>query len=304
MYLAVVLLAGCLEKTEVTPPVITLSQGEDELLYFSTIQRATVDVHIESAADLVKFNTVTSPMSSWKDTTIVFDPYTHTADIKLSYKLSEGYTSRIPNDSLFSIKYVVSTEDTSCSVFRKLRYKFEYPEIDSFDVTLTSNIAQGDCLLDVDNRCTYKYTEYKNKNFDLVYVNELRESFFKFGTALASPDAPYLYEYFADKCPEYPYDPYEGLPHRQTICGAIVDPTLTWKDVTKGLVGKASDWQFPMWLNYSDSYGFGYGVTNLQQTTLFKFRLQNGRYIMIRVLSVEDRIYPTSVVNLRVYCQK
>jgi hypothetical protein len=49
----------------------------------------------------------------------------------------------------------------------------------------------------------------------------------------------------------------------------------------------------------------GVGVYDLQRTKLYKFRLQNGRFIMIRVL---ERIWPhlanQSEMKLRIYLQQ
>ena len=87
--LLLTLVYGCLKNEELSPPTITLSQGENEILNFSTIQSADVNVHIESGEELKKFTVVTRPMSSWTDTIIVFDRFT----LFRSFKSRASFTS-------------------------------------------------------------------------------------------------------------------------------------------------------------------------------------------------------------------
>ena len=290
---------GCLKNQELPPPVITISQAEDEILNFSTFQSATVNVHIDSGEELKTFDTWTTPRSSWNDTTIVFDPYTYTADINLSFRIQKGFVVS-KRDSIFDVAYTVHTEDTSCTVRRKLRYRFTYPELDSFDVKVESAMPNGKCLLDIDNRCAYKYTDYTNQNYDLVYVCEMDPNEFAFGTALVSPDAPYLQRYFRRKFPSLSYRPEKP---RATQCGIIADSNIPWSSFNSAILGDENNWVQSTRIN-ALSPSDGVGVYDLQKSVLYKFRLYNGRFVMIRIL---DRVYPQytdkSVMTLRVYLQ-
>ncbi|MCR5455782.1 MAG: hypothetical protein K6F33_12415 [Bacteroidales bacterium] len=300
--LLVSFVCGCLKNEELPPPVMTISQGENEILNFSTIQSADVSVHIESGDELRKFTTITVPMSSWTDTIIVFDAFTHRADLNLSFRMWNGVT-KLPKDSIFTVTYSAYTDDTVCSLQRKLRFRYVYPELDSFDVKVES-AATGKCLIDVENRCAYKYSEYTNHYYDLVYVCEEDPNEGGFRTALISPDAPYLIRYFQRKFPSLLYDPAK---RRSTECGVIADEInkqYTWADFNSAMLGEKNNWTPFLQINTLPPQD-GVGVVDLQKTKLFKFKLDNGRYIMIKVL---DRVYPQytdqSIISLRVYMQK
>lgn len=295
-------MCGCLKNEELPPPVITLSQAEGEILLFSTIQSADVQVHVESGDELKFFRTKTVPMSSWSDTIIAFDPFTHFADINLSFKMWKGYRN-MPNDSLFEVTYTVSTEDTSCSVKRKLRYRMVYPRLDSFDIQVES-APYGKCLIDIDNRCVYTFLEYHNHSYDLVYVNEMSPNEGTFGTALISPDAPYLMRYFQSKLGSAVYDP-SGKRH--TSCGVVIaadDSDLDWSKFNSTMLGQDNNWLVSTRINALIPND-GVGVVDLQKNKLFKFQLYNGRYVMIKIL---DRALPQeadkSVITMRVYLQQ
>ncbi len=292
------LVLGCLKKEELPPPTMTISQGADEILNFSTIQSADVSVHIESGDELRKFTTVTVPMSSWTDTTIVFDAYTHRADIDLHFRIWKGFSAK--PDDIFEVTYKAFTDDTVCTLKRKLRYRYIYPELDSFDVKVES-APTGKCLIDIENECAYKYTEYTNHNFDLVYVNEDNSNEGAFGTALVSPDSPYLMRYFQRKFPSLLYDPAK---RRSTECGIIADSKLDWTQFNSAMLGEEDNWVRSTRINALPTQD-GAGVIDLQKNKLFKFKLDNGRYIMIRVL---NRVYPQygdmSEVTLRVFIQR
>ena len=299
----ITIVCGCLKNKDVPPPVMTISQAPDEILNFSTIQSADVEVRIESGNELTMFTTNTVPISSWSDTIVQFDPYTHRAVINLSYKAWKGLrvTSR---DSIYDVTYTAYTEEDTVTLKRKLRYRYIYPELDSFDLKVES-VPNGHCLIDIDNRCTYKYSEYSQHSFDLVYVNE-READHKFGTALISPDAPYLKRYFQRVFPSMEYD---AGPRKSTQCGIIIDDIAhnkiyTWDDFSSSMLGDENNCN---WFDRICSLSpmDGVGVYDLQRTKLYKFRLQNGRFIMIRVL---ERIWPQyanqSEMKLRIYLQQ
>ncbi len=302
--LIVAVVAGCLKNEEVPPPVMTISQGENEILNFSTIQSAEVKVHVESGEELKYFQTKTVPMSSWSDTTIVFNPYTYRSDINLSFRIWKGFTVKT-QDSIFEVTYTAYTADTSCTLRRKLRYRYVYPELDSFDIEVSS-AANGKCLIDVESQKAYPYTEFSNRYYDLVYVNELGGANGEnaFGSGLISPHSPYLMRYFQWKVPTLPYD---NTNKRTTACGVIADPPdrrLTWEaDFNSVLVGDEDNWVQHDRISVLPPQD-GIGVTNLLPSTLFKFRLHNGRYMMIKVLSRQYIQYEHSTVNLRIYVQR
>ncbi|MBQ4407918.1 MAG: hypothetical protein II852_13045 [Bacteroidales bacterium] len=293
------LVYGCLKNEELPPPSITISQKENEILNFSSINSADVKVHIESGEELRKFTTKTIPMSSWSDTIILFDRFTHVADIDLSFRIWKDFklTSN-KADSIFDVTYTAYTDEAEFSISRKLRYRYIYPQLDSFDIKVES-APDGKCLLDIENRAAYKYIEYTNHNFDLVYVNEM-DGDFQFGTALISPNAPYLMRYFQRKYPSLLYDP---AGKRVTECGIIADANLDWTKFNSAMLGENNNW------NKFDRISAlppqdGVGVVDLQKNKLFKFRLNNGRYVMIRVLNRDKPQFTNaSVITLRIYFQ-
>ena len=293
------LVIGCLKNEPLPPPSITISQGENEILNFSTINFADVTVHIESGEELRKFTTKTVPMSSWSDTTILFDKFTHFADIDLSFRIWKGFkltTNR--EDSIFEVTYTAYTDEDECSIKRKLRYRYIYPELDSFDIKVES-APDGKCLLDIENRAAYKYIEYTNHNYDLVYVNEM-EYDGKFGTALISPNAPFLMRYFQHKSPSLGYDP---AGKRATECGVIADANLDWTKFNSAMLGEDNNWVKSTRINALPVQD-GVGVVDLQKSKMFKFRLNNGRYVMIRVINrVNVQFSDVSEITLRVYYQ-
>ncbi len=294
------LVIGCLKNEPLPPPSITISQGENEILNFSTINSADVTLHLESGEGLYKFTTKTVPMSSWSDTTILFDQFQYFADIDLSFRIWKGFklTSN-KEDSIFEVTYTVySRDDAESSIKRKLRYRYVYPQLDSFDIKLES-APDGKCLLDIENRSAYKYIEYTNHNYDLVYVNEMDYDG-KFGTALISPNSPFLMRYFQHKYPSLGYDPAQK---RATECGVIADASLDWTSFNSAMLGEENNWVKSTRINALPIQD-GVGVVDLQKNKMFKFRLNNGRYVMIRVL---NREYPQftdkSAILIRVYFQ-
>ena len=291
------LVLGCLKNEPLPPPTMTITQGEDEILNFSTINSADVSVHIESGEELRKFTTTTVPMSSWSDTTVVFEAFTHRADIDISYRIWKGFNAK--PDDIFEVTYKAFTDDTVCSLKRKLRYRYIYPELDSFDLKVES-ASRGKCLISIEDQCAYKYSEYTNHYFDLVYVNEM-DGEGRFGPALISPNAPYLMRYFQRKYPALPYDPAK---RRSTECGVIADSQLDWTKFNSAMLGEEDNWVRATRINALPPQD-GVGVVDLQKTKLFKFKLDNGRYIMIRVI---DRVNPQysdlSVVTLRIFYQR
>jgi hypothetical protein len=293
------LVIGCLKNEPLPPPSITISQGENEILNFSSIQSANVSVHIESGEELRKFTTKTVPMSSWSDTIIIFDKFTHVADIDLKFRIWKGFkltSNKI--DSIFEVTYTAYNDEAEVSVTRKLRYRYIYPQLDSFDIKVES-APDGKCLLDIENRSAYKYIEYTNHNYDLVYVNEMDYDG-KFGTALVSPNAPFLMRYFEHKYPSLGYDP---AGKRATECGIIADANLDWSKFNSAMLGDENNWNRFDRINALPPQD-GVGVVDLQKTKLFKFRLNNGRYVMIRVLNRDRAQYSdVSVITLRVYYQ-
>lgn len=301
--LALLLLAtlaySCLKNEELPPPSITISQKEDTILNFSTINSADVSLHIESGEELRKFTTKTVPMSSWSDTTILFDKFTHFADIDLSFRIWKGFKlSSNKADSIFEVTYTAYTDEAECSVKRKLRYRYIYPELDSFDIKLES-APDGKCLLDIENRAAYKYIEYTNHNYDLVYVNEWNGDG-NFGTGLISPNAPYLMRYFGRKYPSLIYDP--GL-KRATECGVIADGSLDWTSFNSAMLGEDNNWVKSTRINALPEHD-GVGVIDLQRNKMFKFRLNNGRYVMIQVLNREyENLTDKSTITIRVFFQ-
>ena len=307
MLLLAVLAGSCLKNEELPPPRMTLTQAEGEILDFSTIQSADVTVHLESGEVLKRFTTSTYPMSSWTDTIIDFDGFTHRADIDLSFRAHKGLKIKT-KDSLFEVTYKVFTEDSSCTLKRKLRYRFIYPQLDSFDIKVASAGKTGKCFISIDNREAYTYNEAfnKTKEFDLVYVNETDPNDYSFGTALVSPDASYLQRYFQRKLPSMPI--YDSNVQYHTDCGIVIssdlNKELTWKDFNSTMLG---DEENVLWFDRINvlSTLYGVGAVDLQPFRLYKFRLHNGRYIMVRILSkIFSQYTEKSEMELRVYLQQ
>ncbi len=122
----------------------------------------------------------------------------------------------------------------------------------------------------------------------------------KFGTGLISPRSPYLIRYFEFKYPSLIFEPeYTNI----TECGIIDDANLDWSKFNSAMLGDENNWSKFDRINALLPQD-GVGAVDLQRNKLFKFRLHNGRYVMIRVL---NRVYPqytdVSEITLRVYYQ-
>lgn len=310
---AALLLGSCLKKMEIDwAPDVTIN-GEsdgDEILYFSEISAATFDVKIESSEELKRFELKTHPSCSWRDSVYYYDPFTHKAEHEFSFKMSAGHKI-ISNDSLYYVYFQAYTADTVVTVKRTLRYKYIYPKIDSFDVEVGGGVTDL-CLINVDRREAYPYTYYINNPYDLVFINELRSSYDAPGACITSPDAPINRAYFAKFCPQLPYTDTLGHVHKNTILGYVDnDHTviedgeykfLTWADFDDAMLGKDDNWQSPSYVNFRETWGIG--LSNLSQDKLYKFRTQNRKLGMIRVLQFENLGYPNCKAYLRIYYQK
>ncbi len=309
--ISALMLASCLEKQDVLPPVMTVSGDENKVSYFSTLQGAHFDVHVESGEDLKYFTVTTLPVASWNDTTVTFSSYQHTADLKFDFKMSRGY--RVVKDSTYVLTFTAYTEDTSCVARRKLKFKYIYPQVDSFDVVVGSDFNEP-CLIDIEKRQVYKYTQYKNMNYDLVYINDLdkRIGSQRVGTALCSPDAILLAKYFGDQYPSLPYNEENSLQRRSTLCGYVTERPnssdhetyLTWSDFNEVMLGMDGGWAAPCYLMGSADNGFGMGVNDLSYDILYKFELYNGKYVMAKILERTNTQYRSSTMKIRFYVQK
>ncbi|MEE6208470.1 MAG: hypothetical protein VZR95_10490 [Alphaproteobacteria bacterium] len=195
------------------------------------------------------------------------------------------------------------TENDSVFALRTLKYKLAYPEIDSFDIELYADPDQP-CLLDIKNKCAYKYTEFATHNFDLVFINEQRSFYTAMGMSglsFISPDAQaYLSGYFESVNKMLP--PYEEgyLTFRTTKIG-YVNPKAINNDllVTDVVVATEDNWtQVKMEL---EGQNLGAGLHEVKRGTLYKCQLHDGSYV---VIVLKERVYSESKVVLKVYFQK
>lgn len=289
---------GCIENPELEPPSMTLSYTDTENIKFSWREPAVITVKLQSDEDIERF-TLTSLPSYWqKDTT--FPPYTHYAEFDLSFSLGRGYKV---SDSSVALTFKAYSNGLCNEQYRKLRYKFEYPQIDSFDIEMSCDPVKGKCLLNIEEQAAFKYTEYRNRYFDLVFVKEDRIMWRSFGLALASPDAElYLNNYFNYKIPEYEYQSDltpSGL--RTTYTGTISnDAYLTWNDLTPQLVDTEERF---LYRYLGDDENYGLGISNLQLQTFYKIKLHNGKKAILRITNIDiSDSYPK--IQMTVYYQK
>ncbi len=282
-------LASCLKKMDLMLTThLDVSGSEDETLYFSTVSAAVFDVEARGGEELRRLEIKTIPTCSWNDTVIAF-------------KMSRGHIM-LSKDSVYKIFFSLMTDFDTVDVRRYIKFRYIFPDVDSFDVHVGSK-PSDDCLIDVEGKAVYPFTQYINRRYDLVFVNELRSSFWGYGTCLASPNAPAVRTYFADKIPELPYRDTLGHTHKETLCGYVPnDHGEDWSDFSNTMLGMDDNWQFPMYINYDNK--LGYGVSNLQPGSLYKFRLQNGRYVMVKVLAQQNVGFPDCQVDLRIFYQK
>ncbi|MCQ2250643.1 MAG: hypothetical protein MJZ66_05985 [Bacteroidales bacterium] len=308
---AAIVLGSCLDKQDVMPPVMTVTGDESSVSFFSTLQGAHFDVHIESGEDLKYFTIQTLPVASWTDTLITFGRYQHSADLKFDFKMNRGY--RVVKDSSYTLTFTAYTADTSCVTRRRLRFKYIYPDVDSFDVEVGSDY-NAPCLIDVQTRRVYKYTQYKNINYDLVYINDLEKRLGNrsVGLALCSPDALLLKDYFGQKFPDLPYNEENSLKRRTTICGYVTErpndtdryTSIMWSDFSNVMLAMDYGWASPCYLMDSPENNFGMGIDGLSYEILYKFQLQNGDYVMAKVLERTNFAYSNSTMKLRFFVQK
>lgn len=299
---ACIILGSCLKKTDlIFYSTLKVSGEEAETLYFSTVSSVTFDVQADGGEELRKLQVITIPTCSWNDTTIVYNHYLHTAHHSFTYIMSPGHNIH-SKDSVYEVFFSLYTDFDTVDVRRYIKFKYVYPDLDSFDVHVGSK-PSDDCLISIDEKTVFPYTQYLNRRFDLVFMNELRSSFWGYGTCLASPTAPACRVYFADKVPELPYRDTLGFTPRETYCGYVPgDYGISWRDFNEEMLGNEENWQYPIYINFDNK--LGYGVSNLQLTGLYKFRLHNGRLIMVRVLGQQNVGFPDCQMDLRIYYQK
>ena len=294
----VAMAAGCIEDRELEPPSMSISYTDTQSIKFSWRNPAVLTVKITSEEDIERF-TLTSEPAYWnKDTT--FPPYTHYVNFDLNLTLGRGY---VVKDSTVILSFKAYCNGLCNEQFRKLKYEFNYPAIDSFKVEMSTDPIKGNCLLNIEEQEAFKYTEYRNRNFDLVLVKEDRPLWRNFGLGLASPSSErYLYEYFAYRVPQFEYNADStNLYLRETLTGTYKESDYqTWADLTPKMLD-TDDHLFYRYL--AEDEDLGYGLSNLEiERPLYKVKLYNGKKAMIRITNIVDGDFPT--VKMTVYYQK
>jgi hypothetical protein len=101
---------------------------------------------------------------------------------------------------------------------------------------------------------------------------------------------------------------YDSNVQYHTDCGIVIssdlNKELTWKDFNSTMLG---DEENVLWFDRINvlSTLYGVGAVDLQPFRLYKFRLHNGRYIMVRILSkIFSQYTEKSEMELRVYLQQ
>ncbi|MCQ2975834.1 MAG: hypothetical protein MJ211_13620 [Bacteroidales bacterium] len=288
---------SCIDSQELNPPEMTLSYTDTENILFSWREPAIINVKITSEEDIESFSMFSKPNYWQKDTT--FPPYTHYVDFNIPLSLGQGF---VVEDSTIILTFKSYSNGLCNEQFRKLKYEFHYPELDSFDITLSAD-PKKECLLDIENQTAYRYTDYRNHFYDLILVNETRVLWRKFGLSLANPSAEYyLSEYYKELVPDFPYDEKESSVYfKNTTTGLIHDKTKSWLDLSPEMVDSEDGWIETF---LGDDENFGSGLSNIQLQTLYKAKLHNGKKVMINVLDIHEiqSKYPT--VDLRIFYQK
>ena len=297
-------LSSCLPTYDIEPPVLTVSYTEDDIIYFSEIQTASLNVNIHSKEAIVGFQMRGNPpFQSVFTRDSIFPQYCHNVNFNVNITYP-NVKIQIAPDSVYQLEFLAYTENDSATAKRTLKYKYRYPEIDSFDITLSSDIYNGLCLLDIQNKTAYKYSEYKNHNFDLVYINPFginnSTQLMDMNCSFASPDAAFLQDYFEVRAKDIPYLE-TSLGFRTTECGRLSYDDFSWDKINEKAVGEEGRWQYE-YLN--DNIYFGYGLSSLGKDIPYKFKLYDNSYAMIRILSQVLRTDPNSSIDIRVYYQK
>ena len=277
-------LSSCLPTYDIEPPVLTVSYTEDDIIYFSEIQTASLNVNIHSKEAIVGFQMRGNPpFQSVFTRDSIFPQYCHNVNFNVNITYP-NVKIQIAPDSVYQLEFLAYTENDSATAKRTLKYKYRYPEIDSFDITLSSDIYNGLCLLDIQNKTAYKYSEYKNHNFDLVYINpfglnDKNPALNNMNSSFASPDAAFLYEYFEAKTKDDPYLYEESsLGFRTTYCGELIpntDHPFDWSKIDEKTVNSESGWLY-YYLN--DNTNFGYGLSSLGKARYYKFKLYDKNF--------------------------
>jgi len=295
---------GCLKPVEeFSKPVMTVGYSEQDTIYFSEILTASINVKLECQEDLYGFKMYCNP-PRWQIDSF-FANYTHNAELNVNFSHTKGHVIE-STDSTYKLTFMAFTEHDTIYANRTLKYKFEYPKIDSFDIELSAN-PSNPCLLDVKNQCAYRYTEYSTHMYDLVLINERRPFYTSVGisgVSLVSPNAvSYLSGYFEDLNPSLP--PYEegALSFKETKIG-YVHTTLINNSikVTAEMIGSEDGWsQTKIQLGDQD---LGYAYHDLKRGTLYKCELSDGKYIVFQLTNKANSNSADATVTLRVYYQK
>ncbi|MBQ3689669.1 MAG: hypothetical protein II937_07355 [Bacteroidales bacterium] len=302
--------SACLEKYEIDKPHLTVTPSEEDIVYFSEIQTATFNVkaHCEEDIRFCKWSSEPNHVG-WKDIKS-FDAYTHDVDFNINLTHEKGYKID-SEDSTYTFTLMLSTDTDTCWAVRKLKYKYTYPEVDSFEVELSSALGEN-CLLDIRNKTTYRITEYENHNYDLVFINETRKDYYDaFGTAFVSPDAvSYLGPYFEAKAKNTDFS-YGGenidKVFRETKFGYIdkgnASNPVSWDNFSAKMLAAEDGWSYGP-LNNVEAYGSGIVVDN--NGSLYKAQLSDGTYAMFKITSMTGRGYSDDLAKIKmtVYFQK
>lgn len=289
---------GCFDNQELEPPQMTLSYDPEEYINYSWRNPVAINVTISSEEDIERFVMESKP--AWWGVDTTFPPYTHYANFDVPIKVAKG---KIISDSVAILTFRAYCNGLCNEQFRKLKYEIQYPEIDSFDVEMSPDPINGNCLLSIEDKEAFKYTEYRNRNFDLVLVKEDRTLWRNFGLGFASPDAEkYLFNYFEYRVPDYEYnDELTNLHLRKSITYKYSDHSKSFEDLTPKMIDEDERWPESY---LGDDEGLGRGLSNLELQTLYKVKLQNGKKAVLRITELQnyDSQYPTVVMT--VYYQK
>lgn len=277
---------------------MTVSYSENDTIYFSEINTPSINVSITTDEELRGIKMYSIPAMFQKDSTM--ENYIHRYNYNYNFVYKKGAVIG-SIDSTFRVHFMAYTDYDTIYEERFLKYKYEYPEIDSFDIVLSSDPTK-DCLLNIKKKCAYKYSDYSTNNYDVVVINEDRK-YWGYGRAFVSPDAIHLTEnYFPYKFPSFPYVEPSDRSFRCTTMGIIHNATMLDK-VTEAMVGSEGGWNQTMLLSDYGDEG-GNGIQNLNATKLYKFQLYDGSYAVIRINQIANELNGSSTFYCQVFFQK
>ncbi len=314
---AIVGMIGCIDNVDINEPEITITPSDSAgFVYFSWREPITFTAKIKSEGDLNSAYLFSIP-ALWRDS-VVFDKYTHETSVTFKQlEIGRGY-SGLPKDSIYYIHFVAQAGALKKEIIQRAKYHFNYPETDTFEITVSKSPLNGQCFIDIEKHVAYGWNDFYTQNYhcDLVFFYERgntdeRKSlknppYMITDYGFVSPDAEYLsgkdslmwqttsgYLYFIS----YGAIDYTNVAEtqRNTEIGLIsrtltlyteddqpYQQSLSWELLTDKIIDDLKD-QGGWNSTFLGNEQMGNGVSNIQKKQLYAVKLYNGRMAIIYI---------------------